>query len=125
MVDTCADQSGIDYLEGLKKHNTQLISENERLRKKVEDVLNYQGGSAGATGNTDSIATNGNPVGGSSSEYDSFGNYAMMGTGDAASALDPNLDASLQDEKKNTPPLDTDAIRESLTQVGDRVEDMA
>jgi uncharacterized protein YneF (UPF0154 family) len=116
----------------LKKQNTELLQENDRLRKKVEDVMNFQpGNNSSNTGNT-----NGNNDSGAN--YGTFGNYAMMGTGDAAglgASIDPTLDAGAEErllgavgqsegEKKNTPPLDTDAIRESLTQVGERVESM-
>ena len=108
-------------MESLKKQNEQLLLENEKLKTRVDELMNLQ--SAGQSG-----GGHGNGNAESSAGY-GFGSYGLMGTGDAGS-LDPNLhDAGeqvdgLQDQKKNTPPLDTDAIRESLTQVGARDQDM-
>lgn len=109
-------------MESLKKQNEQLLLENEKLKNRVDELLNLQGAGAGGNG-----GGNGNANGESSSGY-GFGSYGLMGTGDAG-ALDPNLHDAAErveglDEKKNTPPLDTDAIRESLTQAGVRDQDM-
>lgn len=111
-------------MESLKKQNEQLLLENEKLKTRVDELINLQGAGQNSGGNG-----NGNGVGESSSGY-GFGSYGLMGTGDAGS-LDPNLhdaseqrDGMEQDGKKNTPPLDTDAIRESLTQAGARDQDM-
>lgn len=111
-------------MESLKKQNEQLLVENEKLKTRVDELINLQGTGASGSGNG-----HGNSNGESNVGY-GFGSYGLMGTGDTG-ALDPNLhDDServdgLGDEKKNTPPLDTDAIRESLTQAGARDQDMS
>jgi len=112
-------------MESLKKQNEVLLVENEKLKTRVDELINLQGAGSGGNGTGHG---NGNSNGDSNAGY-GFGSYGLMGTGDAG-GLDPNLhDDSeridgLGDEKKNTPPLDTDAIRESLTQVGARDQDM-
>lgn len=122
-----ADSTGIDYLEGLKKQNEDLLAENIRIRKKLEDVSSFQHAS-----NASNNAAN---------TYGAFGDYSMMGSGsgvlgESTGENDTNLDPSLaaaaaqaqqsgtEDAKHDETPLDTDAIRDSLTQVGERVEGM-
>lgn len=124
---------GIDYLENVKKQNEDLLAENTRLRKKLEEVTTFQHNGTGGQNNANN-------------SYSAFGDYSMMGsgagglgeTGEHDSNIDPALAAAAaqqqqhehvdanggQDEKHNEPPLDTDAIRDSLTQVGERVEKM-
>jgi hypothetical protein len=112
-------------MESLKKQNEQLLVENEKLKTRVDELLNLQSAGGNNSGNS-----NGHGNGESSSGY-GFTSYGLMGTGETGS-LDPALhevseqrvDGLGQDEKKNTPPLDTDAIRESLTQAGARDQDM-
>lgn len=118
---TLSDMPGIDYLEGLKKQNEELVAENIRIRKKLEDVSSFQHPSAG---NNNAANT-----------YGAFGDYSMMGSGSGVetdTSLDPALAAAAaqaqqngaEDVKHDETPLDTDAIRDSLTQVGERVEGM-
>lgn len=123
---------GIDYLEHLKKQNTELQRDNTLLRRDLailrgdgEDVIeSYSaafkpGGIYGVT-----LDAAGNATTNDANLGDSVVDPALEDSTntDAAAALVGLEDQDMPQVGQNELPLDTDAIRESLTQVGERVE---
>lgn len=127
---------GIDYLEQVKKRNAELERDNTMLRRDLatlrgetqDDSLGdyaaafKPGGvygvpldeSSGHLEQSTGFENNGE----SSNSNNHSNNHSTEGP-----QIQPGLeDQEMPSEVNNEAPLDTDAIRESLTQVGERVE---
>lgn len=131
---------GIDFLEQVKKRNTELERENTILRRDLatlrgeaqDDSLGdyaaafKPGGVYGvpldeSSGHLDQ--TTGFENNGESSNNNNSNNNHSNSHNTEGPQIQPGLeDQEMPSEVNNEAPLDTDAIRESLTQVGERVE---
>lgn len=117
--------AGIDYLEHLKKQNTELQRDNTLLRRDLailrgdgEDVIESYSAAfkpGGIYGVSLDSAANPGP-------NDNVDPALENTTDTGAAALTGLEDQDMPHERQNELPLDTDAIRESLTQVGERVD---